>query len=138
MSLSGAPPGMSAMVRNSSGFTLVEMIITIVIISVGLSGVLMTFQMVVKSSADPLITKQLISIAEAQMEGVLLKEFAAIVNDSACPSCPSGYTSSITVLAPSVAWEGIDAANNKTITVNVSHTSGQAFQLISRRTNYAP
>jgi MSHA pilin protein MshD len=125
---------MSVMVRNSSGFTLVEMIITIVVISVGLAGILLTFQTVVKSSADPLVTKQLISIAEAQMEGALLKEFADIATDSTCTLCPTGYAATITV-TPGVTWEGI--SNTKTITVDVVHGT-QTFQLTNHRTNYAP
>jgi len=126
---------MSATVRNSSGFTLIEMIITIVVISVGLAGVLLTFQTVVKSSADPLVTKQMISIAEAQMEGVMLKEFAGIVSDATCPIiCPAGYTAPITVTS-GVTWEGV--ANTKTIAVTVTHGT-QTFQLTNHRTNYAP
>ncbi len=125
---------MSAMVRNSSGFTLIEMIITIVVIGVGLAGILLVFQIVVKSSADPLVTKQLISIAEARMEGVMLKEFAEIVDDSTCATCPAGYTAPITVTS-GVTWEGI--ASTKTITVDVTHGT-QTFQLINHRTNYAP
>lgn len=125
---------MLAMVRNSGGFTLIEMVITIVVISVGLAGVLLTFQTVVKSSADPLVTKQLMSIAEAQMEGAMLKEFADIVTDSTCIACPTGYTANITVTS-GVTWEGI--ANTKTIMVDVTHGT-QTFQLINHRTNYAP
>ncbi len=125
---------MLAMVRKSSGFTLIEMVITIVVISVGLAGVLLTFQVVVKSSADPLVTKQLVSIAEAQMEGEMLKEFAAIATNSTCAACPAGYTSAITVTS-GVTWEGIP--NTKIITVDVTHGT-QTFQLINRRTDYAP
>ncbi len=125
---------MSATVRNSSGFTLIEMIITIVVVSVGLAGVLLTFQTVVKSSADPLVTKQMISIAEAQMEGVMLKQFVDIVSDATCATCPAGYTAPITV-TPGVTWEGV--ANTNTITVDVTYGT-QTFQLINHRTNYAP
>ena len=125
---------MLAMAHNSSGFTLVEMIITIVVISIGLAGVLVTFQTVVKSSADPLITKQMISIAEAQMEGALLKEFANVVSDATCASCPAGYTAPITVMS-GVNLGGV--TDTKKITVNVVHGS-QTFQLINYRTNYAP
>lgn len=126
---------MSAMVRKSGGFTLIEMIITIVVISVGLVGVLLTFQTVVKSSADPLVTKQLVSIAEARMEGEMLREFADIPSGSPCGAmCPMGYTATIAVTS-GVTWEGI--ANTKTITVDVSNGT-QTFQLINHRTNYAP
>jgi MSHA pilin protein MshD len=128
---------MSAMARNSSGFTLIEMIITIVVISVGLTGVLLTFQTVVKSSADPLVTKQMISIAEAQMEGAMLKEFADIADDATCAACPSGYTAPITVATPTADWNDVPKAAVKIITVNVTRGT-QTFQLLNRRTNYAP
>lgn len=133
----GGPQVISAMAPKSRGFTLIEMIITIVVISVGLAGVLLTFQVVVKSSADPLVTKQLISIAEAQMEGTMLKEFATLVSDSACAACPSGYSAPITVASPTADWDGVPLAKVKIITVTATRGT-QTFQLINRRTDYAP
>jgi len=62
--------------RRALGFTLIEMIIAIVIISVGLAGVLLAFNTAVKSSADPLIHKQMLAVAEEMMEEVLLKSYA--------------------------------------------------------------
>lgn len=126
------------MARKVGGFTLIEMIITIVVIGVGLAGILLVFQTVVKSSADPLVTKQMISIAEARMESAMLKAFADVAGDPTCPSavCPAGYAASITVTS-GVAWEGVPAADHKTITVDVTHGT-QTFRLINHRTNYAP
>ena len=127
---------MSVMARKSVGFTLIEMIITIVVIGVGLAGVLMTFQVVVRSSADPLVSKQLVSVAEAQMESEMLRSFVDITTHSTCTACPPGYASTVTADSPS-AWEGIPSANVKRITIDVTYGT-QSFQLISRRTNYAP
>lgn len=70
--------------KRSSGFTLIEMVIAIVIISVGLAGLLLAFNVAVKSSADPLVHKQMLSVAEEMMEEVLLKPFAA--NGTAPPN----------------------------------------------------
>ena len=44
--------------RSASGFTLIELIIFIVIISVGLAGVLLIFDTVTRHSADPIRAKQ--------------------------------------------------------------------------------
>ncbi len=52
------------------GVTLVELIVAIVIISVALAGVLSAFNASVRGSADPMVTKQMTSIAEALMEEV--------------------------------------------------------------------
>lgn len=62
--------------RRHYGFTLIEMVIAIVIVSVGLAGVLMAFNTTVKSSADPLIHKQMLAVAEEMMEEILLKPYA--------------------------------------------------------------
>lgn len=63
--------------RRASEFTLVEMIVAIVIISVGLAGVLLAFGTTVRSSADPMLRKQMLSIAEEMMEEILLKPYSA-------------------------------------------------------------
>lgn len=73
--------------KRSSGFTLIEMVMAIVIISVGLAGVLLAFNVAVKSSADPLVQKQMLSVAEEMMEEVLLKPFA--VNGMAPTNIPA-------------------------------------------------
>lgn len=58
------------------GFTLVELIIFIVVVSVGMAGILLVMNRVVVSSADPMIQKQSLAIAESLLEEILLKEYA--------------------------------------------------------------
>jgi MSHA pilin protein MshD len=58
------------------GFTLIELIIFIVVISAGLAGILSVMNTVVRSSADPMVRKQTIAIAESLLEEILLKEYA--------------------------------------------------------------
>lgn len=57
------------------GISLVELIIFIVIISVGLAGILLVMDTTTKSSADPLIHKQALAIAESLLEEVQLQPF---------------------------------------------------------------
>jgi MSHA pilin protein MshD len=58
------------------GFTLIELIIFIVVVAAGLAGILSVMNTVVKSSADPLVRKQAIALADSILEEVLQKEFA--------------------------------------------------------------
>jgi len=58
------------------GFTLIELIIFIVVVGAGLAGILSVMNTTVKSSADPMVRKQAMAIAESLLEEVLLKEYA--------------------------------------------------------------
>jgi len=58
--------------KRQHGMTLVELTIAIVIIGVGLAGVLGALSTVGVTSADPMIRKQMIAIAESMMEEVQL------------------------------------------------------------------
>ena len=58
------------------GFTLIEVIIFIVVVSAGLVGILAVSNAVVKSSADPMVRKQAVAIAESLLEEITLKDYA--------------------------------------------------------------
>lgn len=62
--------------HRQSGVTLVELIIFIVIVSVGLTGVLSALNISITRSADPLRTKQALAIAEGLLEEIQLKNFS--------------------------------------------------------------
>ena len=59
-----------------SGFTLLEIIVTLVVISIAAATLMSVFSSTVRTSADPMIQQQAVSIAEAYMEEILLKDFA--------------------------------------------------------------
>src|SRR5437763_6921524 len=61
--------------RRARGVTLVELIVFIVIVSVAVMGVLTALDLSNRSSADPMIQKQALAIAEALLEEVQLQPF---------------------------------------------------------------
>ncbi|MDO8291695.1 MAG: type II secretion system protein [Gallionella sp.] len=57
------------------GISLIELIMFIVIVSVALAGILLVMNVTTRSSADPLIRKQALAIAESLLEEVELMPF---------------------------------------------------------------
>lgn len=64
------------MSKRAAGFTLVELIVFIIVVGIGLVGILSVFNNTIRSSADPLVRKQSLAIAESMLEEILQKEFA--------------------------------------------------------------
>ncbi len=61
--------------RRQTGTTLIELVISIVIVSIAASAVLMALSMTVGYSADPMVRHQAVAIAEAYLEEITLKAF---------------------------------------------------------------
>ena len=68
------------------GASLVELILFIVIISIALAGILLVMNNVTGRSADTLIRKQALAVAESLLEEVALQDFISASNASA--TCP--------------------------------------------------
>lgn len=61
--------------KDCFGFTLLEVLITIVVLGIAGSAIMGVYINIVRSSADPLIQQQAIAIAEAYLEEIQLKQF---------------------------------------------------------------
>jgi len=138
-----------------AGFTLIELIIFIVVVSAGLAGILSVMNTTVKSSADPMVRKQAIAVAESVLEEVLQKAYAdpddtpAVVEanrtlwdnvedyngkteaDLALPAAVSAYSVRIAVTDGSAAL-GIAA---RRVSVTVSR-GPESITLTGYRANY--
>jgi MSHA pilin protein MshD len=70
------PSGMVGRHRDrQAGVSLIELIMFMVIVSVGLAGILSVMNLTVRNSADPMVRKQAIAIAEALLEEIELQPF---------------------------------------------------------------
>lgn len=65
------------------GLSLIELIVFIIIVSVGLAGVLSVFNVAVRGSADPAIRKNMLSLAESLLEEVMMQPYTYCDPDDA-------------------------------------------------------
>jgi MSHA pilin protein MshD len=143
-----------------SGFTLIEIIVTIVVLSVAATAIMSMFTNTIRTSADPMIQQQALSIAEAYMEEIMSKPFndpgggdgetarssfddvddynslndvgAEDENGNPIPIL-SAYTVTVTV-TPNANLNGITDALR--IRVSVDHTGLDPIVIHGFRTNY--
>lgn len=142
------------------GATLVELLVSIVIVAIAASSVLGVLAMNNASSADPMLRHQASSIAEAYLEEILLKPFADPdgvdgevarmdfddvddydgLSDAGARdqfgnpiATLSGYSVSVSV-SPSAALPGVPAADVLRVDVNVAWESRINFIVSSYRT----
>jgi MSHA pilin protein MshD len=67
-----------------AGATLIELVVSIVVISIGLVGILLVMNRNTSMSADPMIQHQAVAIAEAYLEEIMLKDFCDPDNVNPC------------------------------------------------------
>ena len=144
---------------HGGGFTLLEILTTIVVIGVAASALLSVFTGMVKTSADPVIQQQAISIAEAYMEEIRLKAFAigpettrdkfddmkdydGLIdvgakdqNNVPIPAL-SAYTIAVTVLIDDLNSILVADAAAFRIDISVDHAAIEPIVLSGYRTNY--
>ena len=73
-------------IRSSCGFTLIEVLVTVVVLAIAATAIMNVFISTVRSSADPLLQQQAIAIASAYMEEIQGLNFAdPVVAESGGP-----------------------------------------------------
>lgn len=69
--------------RRQAGISLIELIMFIIIVGAGIAGILTVMSTVTKNSADPMVRKQAIMIAESLLEEIELQPFTYCDPDDA-------------------------------------------------------
>ena len=143
--------GVRSQESGEEGFSLIEIIITMVVLSIAAVGVLSVFTAGIKGSADPLIINQAVQLAQEKMdEAIALKKsggFGAVVSVAPGPFVPAvaGFTWSRTIncvtavndLTPSgVPPCPLAVADYAVVTVTVTHAVTGDIQFITLMTNY--
>jgi len=74
----------------SHGVTLIELVISMVIISISILGVTSLFLGTTTTSADPMIRAQALAIAQSYMDEVMMQPYFPEINTSSTGSCSDG------------------------------------------------
>ncbi len=146
--------------RRHFGFTLIEVITTIVVLAIAAGALLSVFTGTIRGSADPMIQQQAVSIAEAYMEEILLKDFNdpdgiggetrstyddvrdynalpdTVVRDQNGNAIGALSAYSITVSVTGDVLNGIAASNSLRVDISVDHPAIDPIVLSGYRTNY--
>lgn len=76
--------------RRRAGTTLAELVISILVVSVALTGTLTVMNLTTARSADPMLAQQGVAVAEAYLEEILLRPFADPDDGVACGAPEAG------------------------------------------------
>jgi MSHA pilin protein MshD len=145
------------------GVSMIELIIFIIVVGLALTGVLSVMNLTNRQSADPMLRKQALAVAESLLEEITLKDFAdpdgtnagetrATYDDVADYNgfsmagittvdgnpiaALAAYSAAVTVA--SCTLPGVPAADCLLVTVTVTDSAQQTVSLSAYRTNYAP
>ncbi|MEC5386078.1 prepilin-type N-terminal cleavage/methylation domain-containing protein [Uliginosibacterium sp. H3] len=123
--------------RAQAGLTLIELIVFIVIITVGLAGILAGLNYSIRNSANPMLLKQQVAVAESLLEEITKKPFTWCDPDDA--SAPTA-TSYATCSAPAASQQtgpqtGEDRYNQAAPFDNVIDYNGFSMTGIRSPTN---
>ncbi len=113
-----------AALHRSRGFSLIELVITIVVIAIALTAVLLALDQSVGASADPMAVTQAVAVGQAYLEEIQGKSYT----DQPCPSpCTQAdyndiddYNGLVNVGAENQFGQPISGLSDYTVQVTVS------------------
>jgi MSHA pilin protein MshD len=126
---------MPALSRSQAGLSLVELIMFIIIVSVGVAGILTVFNLTSQKSADPQVRRQMLAVAEALLEEVEFKPFTLCDPDD--PNAATAVTSANCTGGAGGANDesklplGPEAGETRATFDNVSDYNGLSLALVS-------
>ncbi|HSX70548.1 MAG TPA: prepilin-type N-terminal cleavage/methylation domain-containing protein [Pseudomonas sp.] len=150
--------------KRQTGMTLVELVITIVIVGIAAAALYSAMAAIGGRSADPMLRQQSLAIAEAYLEEILLQPFLDPSN-AVCPAPPAGRANfdnvcdynglndngardargqaiaalanyRVQVAVTPQAWAGLAASDALLVQVSVTDPAGQLLRLDGYRARY--
>ena len=140
--------------KREKGFTLIEVIIFIVVVGAGLAGILQVVNTTVARSADPVVVKQALTLADSILAEVMQKDYSGTggstrdtfvsIGDyngatkatfSDWPAALSAYDVAV-VVSPEALYGGTTKVNARLVSVTVSRGADVSVTLSGYRSNY--
>lgn len=103
-----------SIIDRQRGLTLIELIVFIVIVGVALAGVLTVLNHTTQHSADPMVRKQALAIAESLLEEVMAQAFTWCDPDDPNAATATGTGSCTAGMAESLGPEGAETRSSTT------------------------
>ncbi|CAM5358299.1 prepilin-type N-terminal cleavage/methylation domain-containing protein [Stutzerimonas balearica] len=131
------------MIRPQRGMTLVELIITIVIIGIAAAALFSVMASITARSANPMLRQQSLYIAESYLEAITALPYEQLISAAQSPAPPqdvngnpiddlASYSVEV-VVDNSASLNEVDATR---IDVSVTDPTGQTLTLTGYRTDY--
>lgn len=117
---------MRALRRGQSGITLVELVISLVVIGIAAAAVLGVYTTTIRASADPMIRAQAIAIAEMYMDEIMGRRYSTTTGSGSCTASRAAWEEigdydGLTDCQPrDVFGEFMDGLDNYRVTVTVA------------------
>lgn len=150
------PDSIQTVSFKQAGVTIIELVLSMVIISIALVGILSVMNLTVAHSADPVVHQQAVAIAESYLEEITLQAYSggassgranfddvddynglsdSGVHDQQGNAVPglSSYNVSVAVSAPMSLSGGVNA---KRISVSISGPGITGLSLVSYKMQY--
>jgi len=139
--------------NDQGGFTLIEIIITLVVLSVAVVGVLTVFTTAIKGSADPVVLNRALALAQEKMDEIIgdrmnsVRGFAYIIPGNYPADIPvTGFNRSVTIFCVTAGELNTDsgvapgasgcASGYTHVEVTVAHAAIGSVSLDGLVTNY--
>ena len=134
--------------RIQKGLTLIELVVFIVVISIGLAGILGAVNMTTRNSVNPMIFKQQVAIAESLLEEIESKPFTYCDPDDPNVTTASGTAGCTTVqglgatsgedrYSPTTPFDNVGDYNGFSMSGIRSPTDGSTTTTLSGLANYS-
>ncbi|MDQ2069886.1 prepilin-type N-terminal cleavage/methylation domain-containing protein [Natronospira bacteriovora] len=123
--------------RHQRGVTLIELIISIVVIGIAAAAILGVYTTIVRASADPMIRAQAVAIAEAYMDEIMARPFSGSTGDGSCGSREDwdhiGAYNNLDCPPQNVFGDTLPGLGNYTVNVNVYNDGSLGLGADERR-----